>query len=332
MEALVYKGLNEFSIVQASDPDLEPGHVLVRTQSCGMCHTDIDILNGRYGISAFPLIPGHEYSGVVEAVAADVTGFSAGDRVVVDPNISCGGCRACRRGLHNLCEDLKAYGVTTHGGFADYSVVQEANVYSIGDMPFDVAALAEPLGCVLNGVNAAGTDGVRNAVVFGAGPIGTLMALTLGARGVSDVSVVDLSESRLDFAQSLGLRAVVAGSSELEQFREATDLAVDATGVLSVAERLVSFTANGGTALFFGVCPPDSIISVSPFEIFRRQIRIAGAHSLNHNNIPEALEVLQSNGDEMRKVISHHVPLSDIGHFLLKLGGEDSMKVQFTAD
>ncbi len=145
------------------------------------------------------------------------------------------------------------------------------------------------------------------------------------------MSVVDLRESRLDFVRSLGLRAVAARSSELEQFREATDLTVDATGVPSVAERLVGYTANGGTALFFGVCPPDSRISVAPFEIFRRQIRIAGAHSLNHDNIPEALEVLRNKGDAMRKVISHHVPLSDIGDYLRKVGGDDSMKVQFTA-
>ncbi len=331
MEALVYRGLNDFSIMRTSDPELEPGHVLVRTQSCGMCHTDVDILSGRYGASAFPLVPGHEYSGVVEAVADDVTRFRTGDRVVVDPNMSCGECRACRRGLHNLCEDLKAYGVTTNGGFADYSVVREGNLHPIGDMPFDVAALAEPLGCVLNGVNAAGTDGVRNAMVFGAGPIGMLMALTLKARGVAEVTIVDVRESRLDFATSLDLRAVAAASSELQQYRRAIDLTVDATGVPAVAERLVDYTANGGTALFFGVCPPDSRISVAPFEMFRRQIRIAGAHSLNHDNIPEALDVLRSAGARMRRIISHNVPLSDMGKYLRKVGGDDLMKVQFTA-
>jgi threonine dehydrogenase-like Zn-dependent dehydrogenase len=116
----------------------------------------------------------------------------------------------------------------------------------------------------------------------------------------------------------------------LEQFREATDLTVDATGAPQVTEQLVEYTANGGTALFFGVCPPDSRISVAPFQVFRRQIKITGAHSLNHN-IPEALDILRNAGDQMRAVISHHVPLSEIGNFLRKVGGDDLMKVQFTA-
>jgi threonine dehydrogenase-like Zn-dependent dehydrogenase len=330
MEALVYKGLNAFEITRTDDPEPRAGHVLIRTQACGVCHTDIDILNGRYGASAFPLIPGHEYSGIVEAVGQDVTALSVGDRVVIDPNISCGTCRACQRGLHNLCEHLKAYGVTTHGGFADYSVVQAANVHPVGDMPFDVAALAEPVGCVLNGVNTAGTQGVRVALVFGAGPIGALLALTLRSRGVEDVAVVDLRESRLALVESLGLRPVAADSPDLAQLQQATDLAVDATGVARVAEQLIGYAANGGTALFFGVCPPDVKIAVSPFEVFRRQIKIVGAHSLNHN-IPEALEVLRGAGEQMRRVISHHVPLSDVGNFLGKVGGEDTMKVQFTA-
>ena len=97
-------------------------------------------------------MPGHEYSGIVEEVGEAVTTVSVGDRVVVDPNVSCGHCRACRRGLRNLCETLQAYGVTANGGFAEQSVVSASNIVPIGDMPFNLAALAEPLGCVLNGI------------------------------------------------------------------------------------------------------------------------------------------------------------------------------------
>ncbi len=88
---------------------------MIDVKASGLCHTDIDVLHGRYGSSAFPLVPGHEYAGVVIAVAEDVTNVKPGDRVAVDPNIPCGHCRACRKGLTNLCAELKAYGVTHNG-------------------------------------------------------------------------------------------------------------------------------------------------------------------------------------------------------------------------
>lgn len=136
--------------------DLPPGHALVRVKASGLCHTDIDVLHARYGDSAFPVIPGHEYAGEVAAVAADVTGIKVGDRVVVDPNLPCGTCPSCRKGLTNLCSTLKAYGVSHNGGFAEFSVVRADQLHGIGSMPYHVAALAEPLACVVNGMQSAG--------------------------------------------------------------------------------------------------------------------------------------------------------------------------------
>lgn len=156
-------------------------------------------------------MPGHESAGVIEEVGKGVTEFSVGDRVVVDPNLSCGTCRACLRGLSNLCEPLGAYGVSTNGGCTKYSSVKAKNVVSIGDMPFDIAALAEPMGLVLNGVGVVGTGGVDRALVIGAGPMGLLMALALRTRGVDGISVVDLEQHRLDLAESFGFSPLASG-------------------------------------------------------------------------------------------------------------------------
>ena len=305
--------------------------MLVKVASCGICHTDIDVLHGRYGNSTFPLVPGHEYSGTVEAVGEAVSTVSAGERVVVDPNLSCGECRPCRRGLRNLCEKLGAYGVTTNGGFAEYSTVAAGNVHPIGDMPFSLATLAEPLACVLNGVSRIDTDGARDALVFGAGPIGLLMALALQDAGVRDVSVVDIDETRLPFVRSLGLNPILSPSKELSERSRSADVVVDATGVPRVVEGLLDVVANGGSVLLFGVCPPDSVARLSPFDIFRRQIRLAGAHSLNHN-IPEALDVLRRSGETMSRIVSHELALPEITPYLTKaVSGGDFMKVQYRA-
>ena len=213
MKAITYTSHGEVQSSEIADPSAAPDDVVIRVHASGICHTDIDILYGRYGNSTFPLVPGHEYAGEIIETGKNVTDYSIGDRVVVDPNIHCGKCKACSKGLTNLCEQLGAYGVTVHGGFAEYSAVQTSNVVPIGDLSYSVAALAEPVGCVLNGLDAFDTDSVGNALIFGAGPIGMLMALCLRTRGVNDVTMVDLDESRLLLAESFGLTAIAAGSS-----------------------------------------------------------------------------------------------------------------------
>ncbi|OLP62445.1 zinc-binding dehydrogenase [Xaviernesmea oryzae] len=314
---------------------LPAGHVLLRVKAAGLCHTDIDVLHARYGDGAFPVIPGHEYAGEIEAVAADVTGFKPGDRVAVDPNLPCGTCPACRKGLTNLCRDLKAYGVSHNGGFAEMSLVKAGHLHTIGDMPYPTAALAEPLACVLNGLQIAGiTEGMRpheNALVFGAGPIGLLLALSLKARGVETVTVADINESRLGFAEHLGLQGAVSGSEALTRQAKGFDLVADATGIAKVVEDMIALVADGGTALVFGVAAPDARIAVSPFEIFRRQLKLVGSHSLNRN-IPEALRILAQDTGAMAKLVSHQLPLAEmLPFFTRKPTDPATMKVQYVA-
>lgn len=327
MQAIVFSGKNQVSFTNLPDPEPGPDEVVVEVHASGICHTDIEVLRGNYGTSAFPLAPGHEYAGVIADVGSDVKNISVGDRVVVDPNIECGDCRACRRGWAHLCENLGAYGVTQNGGFADRSLVKASAVHSIGDMPFEVAALAEPLGCVLNGLDAAQSSRAENAMIFGAGPIGLLLGLGLKAGNNKDITMIDIDETRLEFAESFGFRAISAGSAELDSLRESIDLVADATGVPAVAGNLTQYIANGGVGLFFGVCPSEARIEISPFELFRRQITLAGSHSLNHN-IPEALKALNAIGDESVRLVSHQLPLDEIAEVFNDKAPAGSLKIQ----
>lgn len=334
MKAIRFTAAGVAGMAELDLPGIKPGHALVRVRAAGLCHTDIEVLHGRYGEGAFPLVPGHEYAGTVEAIADDVTSVKPGDRVAVDPNIPCGHCPACRKGLTNLCASLKAYGVTADGGFAEFSLVAVDHLHGIGDLDFATAALAEPLACVLNGLGAAGIEQRMpgTALVFGAGPIGLLLALSLKARGVAKVAVADISEPRLAFAEALGLEPLVSGSQALSARARGFDFVADATGVAKVVEGMIGFTADGGTALVFGVCAPNARISVAPFEIFRRQIRLAGSHSLNRN-IPQALDILRHDDGTMARLVSHQLPLSELLPFFAKAGGDPAtMKVQFSAD
>lgn len=328
MKAIVFPARDEVAFRGIPDPAPNPGEAVIEVEASGICHTDIEVLHGNYGTSAFPVVPGHEYAGIVLEVGEGVTSVRPGERVVVDPNIECGTCRACRRGWAHLCERLEAYGVTRNGGFAERSVVSAAALHPIGDLPFDLAALAEPMGCVLNGLTAARAEVAENALIFGAGPMGLLMAIALRGRGISDIAFVDLDKARVELADSFGFRAIVAAdSAALDAMKHGVDLVVDATGVPAVAEGLVDFVANGGACLFFGVCPGDARISVSPFAIFRRQLTLAGSHSLNHN-IPEALAAIETCRDDAARVVSHRLSFEEVSQVLATRGPSGSLKIQ----
>ena len=327
MKAVWFPSPNDVSVGTLPDPEPGHGEVLVRVKASGICHTDIEVMRGNYGTSTYPIVPGHEFAGEIAEIGKDVSGISIGDRVVVDPNLQCGACRACLRGWAHLCERLGAYGVTVNGGFAEYCTVCAGAVHAIGDMSFSEAALAEPMGCVLNGLSPLQDQIVERAIIFGTGPMGLLMGLTLKSRGTAEVIMVDRLEDRLGRAESVGLRALKSDSGEMARLSRSCDLAVDATGVPAVVEKLPEYVGNGGAALVFGVCPSDARIAVSPFEIFRRQLSLFGTHSLNHN-IPDALEVLKAVGAAVQEVVSHQLPFEEIATVM---GGRylpGSMKIQ----
>lgn len=327
MKAIYFPAKDKVELLDLPNPKVGEGQVVVEVRASGLCHTDFEVLHANYGPGSFPLVPGHEYAGVVAEVGAGVGNVSVGDRVAIDPNINCGECASCKRGWAHLCARLEAYGVTRNGGFSEFSVVAAEAVYKIGDLPFDVAALAEPMGCVLNGLQAAGAGNKHNVLIFGAGPMGLLLGVGLRAQGVNDITFVDLDDARLAFAQELGFGAVHAASEALLAWHHTADLAIDATGVPSVAASLIDYTANGGSVLFFGVCPQTARIDISPFEVFRRQLSLVGSHSLNHN-IPEALQALKGFEGDLSRLISHRLSLEEMCTVMKDGPARGSLKIQ----
>lgn len=330
MKAIVFPERDRVGIAERPDPVAGAGEVVVRVRASGLCHTDLDVMHANYGPSAFPLVPGHEFAGEVVAVGPDAGSVAIGDRVVIDPNLECGTCAACSRGWAHLCDTLGAYGVSTDGGFADYSVVRADRVHPIGDLAFDVAALAEPMGCVLNGLSPVEGRRIERAVIFGTGPMGLLMGLALAVRGVAEVHMVDLDPARLELARGLGLSGVAAGGDALAALERSCDLAVDATGAPAVAAALPRYAANGGAVSFFGVCPQEARIEISPFEVFRRQLMLFGTHSLNHN-IPHALETLAAIGPKAASVITHRLSAQDVAEVMAGHKPPGSLKIQMIA-
>jgi D-arabinitol dehydrogenase (NADP+) len=333
MRAAVFTAPDTLEVRDTAEPIAGPGDVVIRVARAGMCATDIHIYRGEY-TARYPVVPGHELSGTVEAVGENVIGIAVGDRVAVDPNVYCGACVFCRRQRNNHCLNFNAVGVTRDGGFAELVRVPAANVYDIGDLSFADAAFIEPVACAVYGMRRARVEPGDEVVVFGAGPIGLILAQLALRGGASRVSVVDLSPARLELAERFGATPVRAGEGQdsgaaLRALApHGFDLAIDATGVPRVVEQLFGHTTAGGRVLLFGVCPREARITVDPFEIYYRDLEVYGSFSLCYTFDP-ALKLLSSRALDVGPLISHTLPLDEFGSALAMFeSSPDRMKIQ----
>lgn len=231
------------------------------------------------------MVPGHEFAGIVVKTGKHLKHFHEGQRIAADPNLSCGRCAFCKENAQNFCEDFQAIGVTRNGAFAEYVSVPEAAAFDVGGLSFTSAALIEPLACVVYGQERARPDLGGHVLIFGAGPIGLLHMQLAKRNGAATVTMVDIRPERLDIARVLGADFTAAageeGGQELRRLHpDGFHLVIDSSGVASVVEEAVALVRNGGTLLLFGVCPPDARIAVSPYEIYKRDLRLVGSFAL----------------------------------------------------
>ena len=188
-------------------PKLEPDGVLVRVMACGICGTDVHIYEGDKGAADTtpPVILGHEFSGVVEAVGEKVSRVKAGDRVCIDPNSLYGACSYCRTGIGHFCENMVGIGTTVDGGFAEYCAVPESQVYRLAaGISFEEGAMAEPLACCLHGIDLCEIRPGSAVMVIGAGLIGLMMVQLAKLSGVRLVAVLEPVEEKRILALKLG--------------------------------------------------------------------------------------------------------------------------------
>jgi D-arabinitol dehydrogenase (NADP+) len=268
MKAAQIEQPGQTRVISAPDPEYNANEVVIRVHAAGICGTDVHIFKGEYE-AVYPLIPGHEFSGEVAAVGANVTRFKVGDRVTADPNIPCNRCSSCQRNEPNQCKNLKAVGVTRDGAFAQYVVVDEGNVFPIGDISYKAAALIEPLACVVWGLKQVEVQPGESALVFGAGPMGVLLAQAVKASGASRVVVTDTVPSRLEMAARLGATDVLPADAHLGSNARALeadgfDIVADASGVPAVIEGLLPYAKPRGKIWVFGVAPRGSKVTIDP--------------------------------------------------------------------
>lgn len=282
MKAVVISAPGEVEVTTVPDVAPGPREVAVAVAGCGICGTDLHILEGEFA-PTLPVTPGHEFAGEVVALGTDVSELSVGDQVAVDPSLPCGECYYCRRGRGNLCERWAAIGVSTAGGAAEFAIAPVANCFRLpqGGATAD-AALIEPLSCAVRGFDVLQPQMGDGFLIYGAGTMGLLMMELAKRAGAATVSMVDLNPSRLDTARELGCTAAVTSADELDRPR-GWDVVIDCTGVVAAIEDGLGRVAPGGTFQQFGVSGEKAVARFSPYRIYNKEIRIVGSMAVLHS-------------------------------------------------
>ncbi len=330
MKALVYNAPEDFAVKDLPVPEVSPDHVLLRVKACGICKTDVHIHHGRF-IAEFPLTPGHEFAGEVAEVGSEVTAFKAGDRVTADNAVPCGYCYYCRRNKPLYCENFYSLGCNGPGGFAEYVTVRHDKVFHLPErLTYEEAVFAEPTACVVHCMDVVDVQAGDEALLFGAGPAGLLLAQMIKHCGASRLTVAAPTASKLDVAAELAAdNTVQIGRSDLasaaaEIFEPAPkgyDIVFDATGSAGVTGQCVQFSRKGGKVVVFGVPDEDETTEISPYEIYRNEIRLIGSFAQTHC-FDRALAFLESGAVQVKQLVTHTFPLEDYAEALEVLSGD----------
>jgi 2-desacetyl-2-hydroxyethyl bacteriochlorophyllide A dehydrogenase len=302
---MVISSPNEITLSEIDNPIPDSGEALIQVMASGICGTDLHIYHGEY-LGDYPVIPGHEFSGVVTAIGSQVERFKIGDRVAVEPNIACDNCEHCLNNRQNFCLNWQAVGVTLPGGMGQFVTAPEKVVFDIGDLPFEQGAFVEPLSCVIHGVERAHIKLGDQVAILGAGPIGNLILQVSRLQGATHITMLENNTGRAELARKLGSDIVVNDIEDLKI--DGYDVVIDATGVIPVMNRTIDFARKGGTILLFGVPPSGANIEMDAFKIFQKGLTLLSSFTSVRNSL-QAIHLLQSGQIQVEPLISHRLPL-----------------------
>lgn len=288
MKAIKVSEPFKLEIVEVEKPKIaSPDQVLVKIKAGGICGSDLGIYRGTNSLATYPRIIGHEFAGIVEEIGECVKGIAIGDKVAVDPVISCGSCYACTHGRHNVCESLEVMGVHRDGGFCEYVVVNYKNLYKTAkDTPFETLCLVEPfsIGAQINFRGQINSD--DTVLIMGCGPIG-LTALQIAKKNGARVIMTDIIEKRLIMAKEMGADRVINAEEEnlqaaVNEFTNhvGINVVVDAVCSTHSFEQAVEVTSPAGRIVVIGlIAQPSQIVQAA---ITKKELTITGSRLSNY--------------------------------------------------
>jgi L-iditol 2-dehydrogenase len=329
MKALVLTAYKQLDLIEMEKPQPGVDELLIRIHACGICGSDVHGYDGSTGRRLPPIVMGHEAAGVVEAVGGAVTEFKLGDRVTFDSTVYCGQCFYCRRGQVNLCEDREVIGVSTpafrrHGAFAEYVTVPARLAYLLpNEMPFAHAAMIEAVSVAVHAVSLTPIALNDTVVVVGAGMIGLLALQAAKLAGAGRVIVVDVDDTRLALARSLGASGVINSTNsdpiakiqELTQGRGA-DAALECVGVSATVKLAIDVVRKGAAVTLVGNVAPTVELALQ--SVVTRQIRLQGSCA-SSGEYPACIALMAQGAIRVEPLLSAVAPLAEGAEWFRRL-------------
>jgi L-iditol 2-dehydrogenase len=333
MKALLLTEYKKLHYTDVPEPTISAGDLLVKVRACGICGSDIHGYDGSTGRRIPPLVMGHEAAGEVVEVGRDVADFRPGDRVTFDSMVSCGECAFCRRGAINLCDHRQVLGVSCgefrrHGAFAEYVSVPRRIAFRMPDgLPYEQAAMMEPVSVVVHAANLAPRRLGDSAVVVGTGMIGLLAVQALRAAGYGQIIAVDLEDRKLTLARELGADATLnpAQCDVAAEVRHLTgglgaDLAMECVGAAAPIQTAIASVRKGGAVTLVGNLSPK--IELPLQSVVTREIAVYGSCA-SSGEYPACLDLVARGAIRVTPIISALAPLREGAAWFERLYAHD---------
>lgn len=299
-------------------PELAENEVLVKIMRIGVCGSDVHVYHGKHPYTKYPVVQGHEVSGKVSKMGKRVTGLAIGDRVTIQPQVTCGKCYSCMHGRYHICDELKVMGFQTIGTASGYFAVDAAKVLKLPkDMSYEFGAMVEPLAVA---VHALGRSGMaiagKKILVLGAGPIGNLVAQAAKGMGAAAVMITDLSDFRLGIARECGIEYVVntAGAdlndAIIQHFGpDKADLILECVGVNLTMMQAIGNARKGSDIIVVGVFGDKASVDLGLVQ--DRELRLIGTLMYQQADYEKAIELIGNGVINLKSLLTTHFPFGD---------------------
>lgn len=341
MKAAVLEELGKLVVQDVPDPQIDDHSALLKVEAVAVCGSDIRIFHHGNPRVKPPAIIGHEIAGTVVAAGKAVTRVKVGQRVAVGADVPCGQCAWCRNGLGNNCAVNYAVGYQIPGGFAQFMklpalLLDGGPVTPFSDsLDFDTAALAEPLGCALNGLELAGVSLGKSVVLVGMGPIGCMMIDLARAMGAGKVLCVEQSKLRMEIARQYKADVYIDSAEEdmvarcrAETGGEGPDIVITSCAAVEVHEQAIEMVAHRGCVnLFGGLGKNVRPMSVLSNTIHYKECFVTGSHGSVPRQHELALRLLETGKVRTKPIVTHHFPLERINEAIATAESRGGMKI-----
>jgi L-iditol 2-dehydrogenase len=331
-------GRIEFRDVPAPEP--APGEVLVRVKRIGVCGSDIHVFHGKHPYTSYPVVQGHEVSGVVERAGAAVKGLAAGDGVTFQPQVTCGACHPCTHGAYHICDSLKVMGFQTTGAASELFAVDASKVLRLpAPLSLEEGAMVEPLAVAVHALERAGGAAGKKVLVLGAGPIGNLVAQAARGLGAAAAMITDVSEHRLELAGRCGVELRVnPARADLAQAvagafgPDKADLILECAGVQATVEQAVAVARKGTDVVVVGVFGDKPVVDLGLVQ--DRELRLVGTLMYQRPDWVKAIALVEQRKVDLLPLVTDRFPFADYqkAYQYIDANRERAMKVMITFD